>query len=134
MDENWTRATFERTLRELTDLSVKAAAPSPSGRPDSKAAKVGLIVWPESPAPFFTNDPLFREPVSQMAREAHSWVVVGAIGTAPAKPGGSSTPQVFNSAALISPSGDWTARYDKVHLVPFGEYLPFPQLFALPEA
>jgi apolipoprotein N-acyltransferase len=37
---------------------------------------------------------------------------------------------VFNSAALVSPSGQWTARYDKVHLVPFGEYLPFPRLFA----
>ena len=44
--------------------------------------------------------------------------------------GGKSASQVFNSAALISPAGDWTARYDKVHLVPFGEYLPFPQLFA----
>ena len=37
---------------------------------------------------------------------------------------------MFNSAALINPSGDWTARYDKVHLVPFGEYLPFPSLFS----
>ncbi len=44
--------------------------------------------------------------------------------------GGGTVSQVFNSAALVSPSGDWTARYDKVHLVPFGEYLPFPKLFA----
>jgi len=37
---------------------------------------------------------------------------------------------VFNSAAWVSPSGQWTARYDKIHLVPFGEYLPFPGLFS----
>ena len=43
--------------------------------------------------------------------------------------GGKSASQVFNSAALVGPSGDWAARYDKVHLVPFGEYLPFPQVF-----
>jgi len=89
-----------------------------------------LIVWPESPAPFFTSDPLFREPMSQMARQTQSWVVTGAIGSTPAAQSGSASSQVFNSAALISPSGEWTARYDKVHLVPFGEYLPFPSLFA----
>jgi apolipoprotein N-acyltransferase len=130
VDETWTRATFERTLHELTDLSVKAAAPAPASASGSKPGNVDLIVWPESPAPFFTSDPLFRDPVSQMAREAHSWVVTGAIGTMPAMQSGKSASEVFNSAALISPSGDWTARYDKVHLVPFGEYLPFPRLFA----
>jgi apolipoprotein N-acyltransferase len=136
VDENWTRDTFERTLHELTDLSVKAEASSSSSSSalESAHGKVDLIVWPESPAPFFTSDPLFREPVTEMARATHSWVVTGAIGSTPATQNGASTgtsaTELFNSAALVSPSGDWTARYDKVHLVPFGEYLPFPKLFA----
>ena len=138
VDATWTRDNFERTLRELTELSVRDAASSSSssspGAIESTPGKVDLIVWPESPAPFFTNDPLFLGPVSEMARETHSWVVTGAIGSRPAMQSGASTgtsaPEVFNSAAIVSPSGDWTARYDKVHLVPFGEYLPFPRLFA----
>ncbi|MGC2272275.1 MAG: apolipoprotein N-acyltransferase, partial [Candidatus Sulfotelmatobacter sp.] len=130
VDETWTRDTFERTLHELVDLSLKGATSNSSRALDSTKAKLDLIVWPESPAPFFANDPLFREPLSQMAREAHSWVVTGAIGSEPAGRNGESPSQVFNSAALVSPTGDWTARYDKVHLVPFGEYLPFPRLLA----
>jgi apolipoprotein N-acyltransferase len=134
VDTNWTRNAFEQALSELTDLSVKDAAAESSvsgsmGVLGTEQRKMDLIVWPESPAPFFTNDPLFRDPVSRMARETHSWVVTGAIGSTPAKSGGSGS-QVFNSAALISPAGEWTARYDKVHLVPFGEYLPFPRLLA----
>ena len=125
---NWTRDAFERTLRELTDLSAKAADSSSAA--GSMLGKVDFIVWPESPAPFFASDPLFRNPVSEMARATHTWVVTGAIGSTPRMQGGKSASQIFNSAALVSPSGDWTARYDKVHLVPFGEYLPFPQLFA----
>jgi apolipoprotein N-acyltransferase len=132
VDENWTRDAFERTLRDLTDLSVKAAATSssPTNATESAHGKVDLIVWPESPAPFFANDPLFRVPLSEMARTARSWVVTGAIGSTPAAENGGSASEVFNSAALVSPTGEWTARYDKVHLVPFGEYLPFPKLFA----
>jgi apolipoprotein N-acyltransferase len=133
VDANWTRDTFERTLGGLTDLSVKAAGGSPSSSSAASGVtqgKVDLIVWPESPAPFFTTDPLFRDPVSQMARETHTWVVTGAIGSTRASQNGKSASEVFNSAALISPTGEWTTRYDKVHLVPFGEYLPFPPLFA----
>ncbi|MGA9390675.1 MAG: apolipoprotein N-acyltransferase [Candidatus Sulfotelmatobacter sp.] len=137
VDENWTRDTFERTLRELTDLSEKAQASSSSSSSSrSSSRRMGaeghadLIVWPESPAPFFTNDPLFRQPVSEMARAAQSWVVVGSIGSAHDMQNSQTPSDVFNSAALVSPSGDWTERYDKVHLVPFGEYLPFPKFFA----
>jgi apolipoprotein N-acyltransferase len=127
VDATWTRDHFQRTLRELSDLSVKAVASNPAS---PKAGTVDLIVWPESPAPFVTNDPLFRDPVSQMARDAHSWVVTGAIGITPAAHSEKLASQAFNSAALISPSGEWSARYDKIHLVPFGEYLPFPRLLA----
>jgi apolipoprotein N-acyltransferase len=128
VDETWTRDTFQRTLHELIDLTVAKNREASNGNPT--LGKVDLIAWPESPAPFFAGDPLFREPISQMARTTHTWVVTGVIGTTPAMQNGNEHSEVFNSAALISPGGAWTARYDKVHLVPFGEYLPFPRLFA----
>jgi apolipoprotein N-acyltransferase len=134
VDETWTRNTFESTLQDLIDLSRKSAESGTASEPESNAAEskrasVDLIVWPESPAPFYASDPIFRDALSNLARESHTWVVTGVIGNEPAKADNPAS-QVFNSAALISPSGQWTARYDKVHLVPFGEYLPFPQLFA----
>ncbi|MGA9498396.1 MAG: apolipoprotein N-acyltransferase [Terriglobales bacterium] len=143
----WTREYFQETLRELTAISLhsagqKSAEEKPdSGKPDAEENHhhFDLIVWPESPAPFYTNDPLFREAVSDMARRAGTWVVAGSIGIIPATHTGGALnagessgerSQIFNSAALVSPQGEWVGRYDKVHLVPFGEYLPFPQIFA----
>lgn len=119
---DWTRDYFENTLRDLTSRSVQSAAQA--------AGKAELIVWPESPSPFYTSDPLFQNAVSAMARQAQTWVVAGAIGVEPAMHSGGQGSKVFNSAALVSPQGEWVGRYDKVHLVPFGEYLPFPRLFS----
>jgi apolipoprotein N-acyltransferase len=119
---DWTPEYFQQTLNDLTALTVKSAT-------GPQEPKVDLIVWPESPAPFLTNDERFRRAASEMARQTQAWTVSGVVGTAQALEGGAA-PQMFNSAALISPSGEWTARYDKVHLVPFGEYLPFPSLFS----
>ncbi|MBZ5680625.1 MAG: apolipoprotein N-acyltransferase [Acidobacteriia bacterium] len=129
---DWTKDYFERTLRELSDLSVKSSALNPSAvvPRQTAAAKIDLIVWPESPAPFYTNDPLFRDAVSEMARRTREWTVTGSIGITPSMHTDGQGSQVFNSAALIDPNGEWITRYDKVHLVPFGEYLPFPRLFA----
>ena len=127
----WTPPYFQQTVTQLTELTERSV--------EQASPKIGLIVWPESPAPFFTNDSRFREPISEMARQTGAWVLAGAIGTARLAAGGVSAvepqnpaagQQTFNSAALVAPTGEWMARYDKVHLVPFGEYLPFPSLFS----
>ena len=120
--EGWTADYFQSTLRDLARVSLHPAG-------GKERAHYDLLVWPESPAPFYTNDPRFRDPVSELAKQSGSWVVAGAIGINPATQSGKQSSQILNSAALVSPQGEWTARYDKVHLVPFGEYLPFPQVF-----
>jgi apolipoprotein N-acyltransferase len=113
--EAWTQDHFESTLRDFSSLSLDPF-PHPSQTPD-------LIVWPESPAPFQTNDPIFRDAVSNLARRANAWMVIGSIGV-------DSPQRVFNSAALVSPTGEWDGRYNKIHLVPFGEYVPFASVFS----
>ena len=118
---DWSRPEYlQQTLSALAAVTEQAAA--------DHAGSFDLIVWPESPAPFFTNDPRFRDAVSSIARNTHAWIVAGSIGSNSAHPNEEGA--MFNSAALVSPGGDWTSRYDKVHLVPFGEYLPFPHLFS----
>jgi len=119
----WQMKYFQSTLADLARVSLHPpGAGEGNWHPD-------VLVWPESPAPFYTNDPQFRDPVSELAKQLGSWVVAGAIGINPAGQNGGENSQIFNSAALVSPQGEWTARYDKIHLVPFGEYLPFPQIF-----
>ena len=118
LDTRWDVENFRATLAELRTLSV---------RPESKSS---LVIWPESPAPFYLSDPIFREELTGLAHDAHAHVIAGSLGTpAMHEPRG----KLYNSAALITPDGDWTKRYDKIHLVPFGEYVPFQSLFVFAE-
>ncbi|MEO6910301.1 MAG: apolipoprotein N-acyltransferase, partial [Edaphobacter sp.] len=87
-----------------------------------------LIVWPESPAPFEEQDPQFRAAISTLAREANAPIIVGNIGIDRTDTN-SRGYNLFNSASFVTPQGDFVGRYDKMHLVPFGEYVPFKSLF-----
>jgi apolipoprotein N-acyltransferase len=118
----WTKEYFDGTLRDLTWISLNP--------PGGARQHPDLIVWPESPAPFYTSDPAFRDAISNLTRQTHSWVVVGSLGVRNASETPEQATQLYNSASLINPSGEWVARYDKVHLVPFGEYVPFKRVFA----
>ena len=86
-----------------------------------------LIVWPEAPNDFFDQNSAYRHAMSQLARTANAPIIVGDIGTDP-------DPQVargydlYNSADFIHADGTFAGRYDKMHLVPFGEYVPYKKL------
>lgn len=84
-----------------------------------------LVTWPESPAPFFEAAPRFQQAMAQIARTAQSPVVVGSIGMDYVPAGDW---KEYNSAVVLGPEGARIGRYDKIHLVPFGEYVPFSRL------
>lgn len=118
----WTAEYYQRTLQELAALSV----PRPGELPPNEPAP-DVIVWPESPAPFFLTDKRFLEVVGQVARAASASVISGSLGMV--RENDPNSP-LYNSAVLIAPSGRMMDRYDKIHLVPFGEYIPFQSLLS----
>lgn len=92
------------------------------------ASPTNLVVWPESPAPFQDLDPQFRTALSSLARSMHAPVIAGNIGFEP-NPAETTGYSPYNRASFIDANGDFAAHYDKIHLVPFGEYVPFRQMF-----
>jgi apolipoprotein N-acyltransferase len=112
---NWF-AIHKDDLDELEELSLQPSAHHPD-----------LIIWPEAPAPFSWQDNQFSKRASSLAiRAGHPFLAgviewkteqfsSGHIGQAP-----------YNSALLVDPQGQKVFVYDKRHLVPFGEYEPFP--------
>lgn len=108
-------------LNNLVDLSIASV------RKEGNSTSTPLIIWPENPAPFyFERDPIFRSAVERMARETRAYVVVGSVNYADAE---GTKPK--NSAMVLDPEGRVVLAYDKIHLVPFGEYVPawaFPSL------
>jgi len=107
----WEPANQERTVSIYRDLSLAAA----------KAAPLDLLVWPESATPFYFQDagPLGGA-VVDTARSAGTWLLFGS----PAYEFVNRRPRYLNSAFLLSGKGEVLGRSDKVHLVPFGEYVP----------
>jgi apolipoprotein N-acyltransferase len=91
------------------------------------AAKGGdLIVWPETAVPFHVQEPSAeRAGLEGLARNLGVHILFGA----PAYVQKLDRVEYRNAVFLMDPSGAITGRYDKVHLVPFGEYMPFGRFF-----
>ena len=86
-----------------------------------------LIVWPESPAPFFEQDPRFQQSMADVARAEQAPLVVNGVGADFDKE--NNRWRDYVSAMAFDAGGRELGRYDKIHLVPWGEYVPFQKFF-----
>ena len=110
----WSPELVERTLTIYRDLTLRAVD-----------AGAQLVVWPETAVPGAPEaDPELHDWLRGLARESGVVLAVGAIGATSA----ADTPLWHDSGFLFTPDGAAPLRYDKSHLVPFGEYLPLRSL------
>jgi len=89
-----------------------------------------LVLWPESSTPFmYEENPIDADRIRTLARQAHVSILVGSDQIVREQ-----TPKYYNSAFLVRDDGTTAGVYRKMHLVPFGEYVPLQRLlfFAAP--
>jgi apolipoprotein N-acyltransferase len=114
-------ADHQADMAELAQLSLQTVHGAQS--PD-------FLIWPEAPAPFSFQDPHFGPYISRLAADFQHPVLVGVIDWKPLPDDSQRVNRSglvpYNSAALLNAFGQRTFLYDKIHLVPFGEYEPFP--------
>ena len=113
---------FTLHASDLDEVQRFSLAPS-ANHPD-------LLVWPEAPAPFTVQDNQFSHLASTLAiRFQHPFIVGVVEWREESVSTGGTTHSIlapYNSSLMFDPLGHRTFSYDKVHLVPFGEYEPFP--------
>jgi apolipoprotein N-acyltransferase len=94
----------------------------------SAIEKSDLIVWPETSFPGYLEDePVMAAHLRSMVRQSRTEVLVGAPTYGDLEEG----VKFFNSAVHYGADGEEKQRYNKVHLVPFGEYIPFEPIFGV---
>ncbi|MFP6638169.1 MAG: apolipoprotein N-acyltransferase [Nitrospinaceae bacterium] len=110
----WNPAYQKLVISKYRDLTLKAAQSKPQ-----------LIVWPETSLPLYYNqNPAGTQFVNDLARQIQTAILFGS----PHKILKDGKSIQYNSAYLVSETGDMQNRYDKIHLVPFGEFVPFRKL------
>jgi len=87
-------------------------------------AGITHVIWPEAAMPFLPLDyPDARAAIGRLLPRG-TFLITGALRAQPAPPGSPRPRQIFNSMLVFGEGGSLETLYDKVHLVPFGEYLP----------
>lgn len=115
-EAKWDSRYMESILKRYSSLTASAAKENPD-----------LIVWPEAASPgILGEDDWVFQKIFSLAKEIKIPLIVGAVVK--------EEERYYGSALLINSSGSIDDRYDKLHLVPFGEYIPFKKTFPFLEA
>ena len=92
-----------------------------------------FILWPESATPMpYEQDVAMGEQIRRLAREARVTLLIGSDQFEPVRRALQAKPEIrsYNAAYLIRPDGATGGIYRKIHLVPFGEYVPFSRVLS----
>jgi apolipoprotein N-acyltransferase len=149
-DNSWAGAQFDPKTGKYVDLwdvmtnrfmqqSEGTCTPYIAGMPETSApqyqplcasaknsAKASVIVWPEAESPMTEGDPRFRALMQRMTAATGAAAIVGNL----ARDVRGGHVDFYNAASVFTPDGALLGRYAKIHLVPWGEYVPFKRFFA----
>ncbi|MGB3389760.1 MAG: apolipoprotein N-acyltransferase [Pseudaminobacter sp.] len=121
LTEKWDGEARDRIFRTMLDLSRQP--------PAADAPKPQMILWPETSVPFFFTDrPDALAALGEMLEPGQT-LVAGAMREEAASTA-ASQPRYYNSVIAINDAGEIIDAVDKVHLVPFGEYIPFSDVLS----
>jgi len=128
-DQKWSPAMRSKTMEIYTSLSEQAI--------EQGNSPPVLLVWPETAMPFYiNNNAYYKKLVNGLIKKHQVWLLAGAphveIDDSVPQQGERKRKRYYNSAFLVSPTGEISGRYDKQHLVPFGEYVPLGRYLPLP--
>lgn len=119
--EKWSPESADRSFRTLLDLSTTATSPEKQG-----LSGTDLLIWPETAFPFILTERRDALAALDAMIPPGTTLLAGAVRFEPPASGQTSR-RAFNSIYMINDSGEIVQAADKVHLVPFGEYLPFQE-------
>jgi apolipoprotein N-acyltransferase len=116
--EKWQEENRDEIFRRFLELSDTATPATPNG-----INEVNYLIWPESAFPFFLTDR--PDALAALATLLPDGTTLISGAARAERAGAGEPPHIFNSIYLIGDDGEILDAYDKVHLVPFGEFLPF---------